>query len=143
MSARTKARKRALDVLFESDIRAADPRDTLARNRVHDERPLPDYTVLLVEGVATNRERIDALIAEHAVGWTLARMPVVDRNLLRIGVFELLWVDETPDAVVLSEAVNLATELSTDDSASFVNGVLAALLQRKPELAQHKPAEAL
>lgn len=136
MSARTKARKRALDVLFESDIRAGDPRDTLARNRVNDERPLPDYTVLLVEGVAANRERIDALIAEHALGWTLARMPVVDRNLLRIGVFELLWVDETPDAVVLSEAVNLATELSTDDSASFVNGVLAALLQRKPELAE-------
>ena len=136
MSARTKARKRALDVLFESDIRAGDPRDTLARNRIHDERPLPDYTVVLVEGVAANRERIDALIAEHAVGWTLARMPEVDRNLLRIGVFELLWVDDTPDAVVLSEAVNLATELSTDDSASFVNGVLAALLQRKPELAQ-------
>ena len=136
MSARTKARKRALDVLFESDIRSGDPRDTLARNRVNDERPLSHYTVVLVEGVADNRERIDALIAEHAVGWTLARMPVVDRNLLRIGVFELLWVDETPDAVVLNEAVNLATELSTDDSASFVNGVLAAMLQRKPELAQ-------
>jgi N utilization substance protein B len=134
MSARSKARKRALDVLFESDLRAGDVHEALARSRAHDERPMPDYTATLVEGVAANRERIDALITEYAVGWTLARMPVVDRNLLRIGVFELLWVDDTPDAVVLSEAVNLAAELSTDDSASFVNGVLAALLARKPEL---------
>ncbi|MDQ1465456.1 MAG: transcription antitermination protein NusB, partial [Actinomycetota bacterium] len=74
------------------------------------------------------------LIEEYAVGWTLDRMPAVDRNLLRIGAFELLWADDTPDGVVLSEAVNLARDLSTDDSPSFVNGVLAKLLEEKPSL---------
>ena len=82
----------------------------------------------------THRARIDELIEFYAVGWTLDRMPVVDRNLLRIGAFELLWSDEVPDAVVLSEAVNLARDLSTDDSPTFVNGVLAKLLEEKPSL---------
>jgi N utilization substance protein B len=85
--------------------------------------------------VVEHRERIDKLIETHSVGWTLDRMPLVDRNLLRIGAFELLWVDETPDGVVLSEAVNLAQQLSTDESATFVNGVLAKLLAEKPTLA--------
>jgi N utilization substance protein B len=89
----------------------------------------------LVEGVVEHRERIDKLIESHSVGWSLNRMPLVDRNLLRIGAFELLWVDETPDGVVLSEAVNLAQQLSTDESAAFVNGVLAKLLAEKPTLA--------
>ena len=96
---------------------------------------MPEYTVTLVEGVVEHRDRIDDLIQTHSQGWTLERMPVVDRNLLRIGIFELLWVDETPDGVVLSEAVNLAQQLSTDESAAFVNGVLAKLLGEKPTLA--------
>jgi len=135
MSARTKARKRALDVLFECDLRSSDALETLAQRLAQAEPPVPEYTVTLVEGVVEHRERIDELIETHSVGWTLDRMPLVDRNLLRIGAFELLWVDETPDGVVLSEAVNLAQQLSTDDSAAFVNGVLAKLLEEKPQLA--------
>jgi N utilization substance protein B len=135
MSARTKARKRALDVLFECDLRSSDALETLAQRLAQAEPPVPEYTVTLVEGVVEHRERIDTLIETHSVGWTLDRMPLVDRNLLRIGAFELLWVDETPDGVVLSEAVNLAQQLSTDESAAFVNGVLAKLLAEKPTLA--------
>jgi N utilization substance protein B len=135
MSARTKARKRALDVLFECDLRSSDALETLAQRLAQAEPPVPEYTVTLVEGVVEHRERIDKLIETHAVGWSLDRMPLVDRNLLRIGAFELLWVDETPDGVVLSEAVNLAQQLSTDESAAFVNGVLAKLLAEKPTLA--------
>lgn len=136
MSARTKARKRALDVLFESDLRVSDALQTLAQRLAQAEPPVPEYTVTLVEGVVAHRERIDELIASHSVGWTLDRMPTVDRNLLRIAVFELLWVDETPDGVVLSEAVNLARDLSTDESPSFINGVLAKLLENKASLAR-------
>lgn len=135
MSARTKARKRALDVLFECDLRSSDTLETLAQRLAQAEPPVPEYTVTLVEGVVAHRGRIDDLIQTHSQGWTLERMPVVDRNLLRIGIFELLWVDETPDGVVLSEAVNLAQQLSTDESAAFVNGVLAKLLAEKPTLA--------
>jgi transcription antitermination protein NusB len=134
MSARTKARKRALDVLFECDLRGSDAIETLARHLASADPTVPEYTVLLVEGVVAHRSRIDELIEEYAVGWTLDRMPAVDRNLLRIGAFELLWADETPDGVVLSEAVNLARDLSTDDSPTFVNGVLAKLLEEKPSL---------
>jgi transcription antitermination protein NusB len=134
MSARTKARKRALDVLFECDLRSSDALETLARHMVLATPPVPAYTVTLVEGVVAHRPRIDELIETYAVGWTLDRMPVVDRNLLRIGAFELLWADEIPDGVVLSEAVNLARDLSTDDSPAFVNGVLAKLLDEKPAL---------
>ena len=122
-------------MLFECDLRSSDALETLAQRLAQAEPPVPEYTVTLVEGVVEHRERIDELIETHSVGWTLDRMPLVDRNLLRIGAFELLWVDETPDGVVLSEAVNLAQQLSTDDSAAFVNGVLAKLLEEKPQLA--------
>jgi N utilization substance protein B len=135
MSARTKARKRALDVLFECDLRSSDVLETLAQRLAQAEPTVPEYTVTLVEGVVAHRDRIDELIESHAVGWSLDRMPTVDRNVLRIGTFELLWVADTPDGVVLSEAVNLARSLSTDDSAAFVNGVLAALLEKKSTLA--------
>jgi len=134
MSARTKARKRALDVLFECDLRSSDALETLAQRLAQAEPPVPEYTVTLVEGVVANRQRIDELIETYAVEWTLDRMPTVDRNLLRIGTYELLWLEETPDGVVLSEAVNLAQDLSTDQSASFVNGVLAKMLEEKPAL---------
>jgi len=134
MSARTKARKRALDVLFECDLRSSDALETLAQRLAQAEPPVPEYTVTLVEGVVANRQRIDELIETYAVEWTLDRMPAVDRNLLRIGTYELLWLEETPDGVVLSEAVNLAQDLSTDQSASFVNGVLAKMLEEKPAL---------
>jgi transcription antitermination protein NusB len=135
VSARTKARKRALDLLFECDLRSSDPLATLAERVAQSSPIVPEYTVTVVEGVVAHREQIDELISAYAVGWTMDRMPAVDRNLLRIGAFELLWSDDVPDAVVLSEAVNLARNLSTDDSPAFVNGVLAKLLEEKPSLA--------
>ena len=135
MGARTKARKRALDVLYESAQRSTDPVDTLRQRLAQSDPPVPDYTVELVEGVVEHRERIDELLATYAEGWTLARMPPVDLALLRIGLYELLWRDEVPDHVALSEAVALATSLSTDESPRFVNGLLARLQQLKPSLA--------
>lgn len=134
MSARRKARKRALDVLFESDLRRRNPRTTLAERVARADPPVPEYSVELVEGVLAHQDRIDEVLAGHAVGWTLDRMPAVDRNLLRIGAFELLWRDDVPDAVAISEAVELATELSTPDSPGFVNGLLGRLFELKPSL---------
>lgn len=96
--------------------------------------PVSEYAAALVRGIQANRERIDELLAKHSTGWTLDRMPAVDRNILRIGVYELLYADDVPDAVAISEAVVLAGDLSTDDSASFVNGLLARVLELKPSL---------
>jgi len=135
MAARSKARKRALDVLYESDLRAVDPLTTLAERRELAEPPLNDYTVALVEGVQSHRDRIDVILGDYAEGWTLARMPGVDRAVLRLGVYELLWCDEVPDAVAIDEAVELAKTLSTDESPRFVNGVLARVLRDRPALA--------
>ncbi len=128
MAARTKARKRAVDVLYEADIRSGDA-VTLLRERQDDETPpVPDHTVRLVEGVAEHAVRIDELIDTHASNWSIDRLPDVDRAILRMAVFELLWVDDVPDAVVIDEAVELAKVLSTDDSPAYVNGVLGAIL---------------
>ncbi|HZG96463.1 MAG TPA: transcription antitermination factor NusB [Mycobacteriales bacterium] len=134
MGARSKARKRALDVLYECDLRGSDTIGTLASRLAQADPPVPEYTVELVEGVVAHRERIDELLSTYAVGWTLDRMPPVDRNILRLGVFELLWRDDVPDAVVLSEAVELARNLSTEESPKFVNGLLARVLELKPQL---------
>ena len=128
MSARSKARKRAVDVLYEADLRRSDPLAVL-RDRVADGNPpVPDHAVRLVEGAVEQRARIDELIEEHASGWSLDRLPDVDRAILRMAVYELLWVDDVPDAVVIDEAVELARTLSTDDSPAYVNGVLGAIL---------------
>jgi len=135
VGARSKARKRALDVLYESAQRGTDPIDTLRQRLALADPPVPEYAVELVEGVVLHRERIDELLATYAEGWTLERMPPVDLAVLRIGVQELLWCDDVPDEVVLSEAVELATSLSTDESPRFVNGLLARLQQLKPSLA--------
>lgn len=132
MSARRKARKRALDVLYEADLRIRDPREVLTAYQARLEQPHPAhlaYAVSLVEGVAAHRERIDELIASYAEGWTLERMPPVDRNLARIAVYELLWVDEIDDPVAITEAVELARQLSTDDSPRFLNGVLGRIAE--------------
>ena len=106
----------------------------LADRLAQSDPPVPEYSVELVEGVVANRERIDELISSYAVGWTIDRMPAVDRNVLRLAVYELLWRDEVPDAVVIDEAVALVRSLSTDDSPRFVNGLLARLLDLKPTL---------
>jgi N utilization substance protein B len=131
VGARSKARKRALDVLYESDLRGSDAVSTLSERLLQSDPPVPEYAVELVEGVLAHRDRIDELLTTYSVGWTLERMPAVDRNILRIGAYELLWRDDVPDAVVLDEAVELARALSTDDSPKFVNGLLAALLDVK------------
>ena len=142
MGARTKARKRALDLLYGAELRgqpldaALTPADgaTGADDAGQDGRPLNDYTVTLVRGVSEHQTRIDDLLGDFAVGWPLARMPAVDRNLLRIGVFEVLMVDDVPPEVAISEAVHLAHELSTDESPRFVNGLLARVAERRPTL---------
>jgi N utilization substance protein B len=135
MPARSKARKRALDVLFEADQRGVGPLEVLAERRSRDGPPVTPYAVTLVEGVAGQGDHLDRLIAEHAVGWTLDRMPPVDRNVLRLGTYELLCRDDVPDAVAIDEAVTLVKDLSTDESPAFVNGILAALLAGKAALA--------
>ncbi|MBW9206042.1 transcription antitermination factor NusB [Mumia sp. zg.B53] len=131
---RTKARKRALDVLFESELQSRGVGATLDGRVAAGDPPVNPYTIELVEGVREHRDRIDALLEEYAQGWTLDRMPAVDRNLLRIGVYEVLYRDEVPDAVAVSEATNLAAELSTDDSPSFVQGLLSRIVEVKPTL---------
>jgi transcription antitermination protein NusB len=139
MSARSKARKRALDVLFESDQREADTLETLAGRLAAADPPVGEFTVELVEGVVGNRARIDELLTTYSQGWSLDRMPAVDRAILRLGTFELLWRDDVPDAVVIDQAVELARSLSTDDSPAFVNGLLGRLLDLKPMLAPEQP----
>lgn len=125
-TARTKARKRALDLLFAAEARGLSAGDLLDQQIREGEVPNNPFTVKLVRGVVAESERIDALIAAFAKDWSLARMPAVDRNVLRLGVWELLDGDVASE-VVISEATALVTELSTDDSPSFVNGVLAAV----------------
>ena len=128
MAARSKARKRAVDVLYEADVRGGD-RLTLLRERIADGNPpVPEHTVRLVEGVAEHAARIDALIDAHASNWSIDRLPDVDRAIMRMAVYELLWADDVPDAVVIDEAVELAKALSTDDSPAYVNGVLGGIL---------------
>jgi N utilization substance protein B len=128
MGARSKARKRAVDVLYAAALRDADPVTLLAERHETAEQPAPnDYATTLVEGVVAHRERIDELLTEHAEGWTLDRMPFVDLAVLRLGVYELLWASDVPDPVAIDEAVQLARSLSTDDSPRFVNGVLGRL----------------
>ncbi len=134
MSARSKARKRALDILFECEVRGLPLGATLDERVVAGEPPVNAYTVELVRGVAEHQLRIDELVATYAQGWSLERMPTVDRNALRIGVHEILYVDGVPDAVAVSEAMSLVRDLSTDDSPSFVNGVLGSILRDKPAL---------
>ena len=132
--ARSKARKRALDILFEADQRGSPVLDLLAERITLGSPPVPAYAADLVRGVAAHAARIDELISRYAEGWTLDRMPAVDRNVLRIGVYELLWADVVPDGVAYSEAVLLARDLSTDASPAFVNGLLARIAELKPSL---------
>jgi len=132
--ARSKARKRALDILFEAEQRDWPVLGLLAERISLGSPPVPGYAADLVRGVAAHAARIDELISQYAEGWTLDRMPAVDRNLLRIGAYELLWADDIPDAVAISEAVQLARDLSTEGSPAFVNGLLARLLELKPTL---------
>jgi transcription antitermination protein NusB len=132
MAARSKARKRALDVLFECEVRGLPLGSTLDERVVAAEPPVNEYTVELIRGVAEHQARIDELVATYAQGWSLERMPAVDRNALRLAVFEILYVDSVPDAVAVTEALNLVRDLSTDESPGFVNGVLGNIVRDKP-----------
>ena len=137
MSARTKARKRALDILYSADMRQISIDDAIAAEAA---RAVSEparaaswlYAREIVDGIVDNKADIDEMIETYAVGWTLARMPAIDRALLRIGIWEIMYNTEVPDAVAISEAVEAATVLSTDDSAGFINGLLAKISQVKP-----------
>jgi N utilization substance protein B len=135
VTARGKARKKALDVLYEADVRGIAASDVLDAKADAADSAMNPYTAELVWGVVEHADRIDDLLASYSQGWTLERMPAVDRNLLRIGTYELLWCDDIPPAVAISEAVGLAKALSTDESPTFVNGLLARILEVKPKLA--------
>jgi len=135
VAARSKARKRALDILFASELRSEDPVAALERAIEAGEGPTNDYTTTLVRGVVEHRERIDEVLTTYSKGWTLSRMPAVDRNVLRIGVYELLWGDDdVPDTVAVSEALHLVQDLSTDDSPAFVNGLLGSVQRDRASL---------
>jgi N utilization substance protein B len=126
-STRSKARKRALDILFEAELRDTDPVATLEERTAAANPPVRQYTAELVRGVTAHVTEIDARISAClAPGWTLPRIPRVDRNVLRIAVYEIDY-GEVPDAVAVSEAVQLVSDLSTDESPAFVNGVLRAV----------------
>ena len=133
MSARSKARKRALDVLYAADMRSGGSTTDLLADQ-HEGGQVNPYTVELVEGVAAHRDRLDEVIADYLEGWTLTRMPAVDRNVLRIATYEILFVDDTPDAVAVSEAINLVRDLSTDESPAYVNGVLGNIVRNRDSL---------
>ena len=134
MAARSKARKRALDILFECEVRGTPLGETLDDRVLANEPPVNEYTVTLLRGVIAHQARIDEVISTYAQGWSLERMPTVDRNVLRLGVLEVLFLDETPDAVAVSEAMNLVRDLSTDESPTFVNGVLGNIVRDKATL---------
>jgi N utilization substance protein B len=129
MAARSKARKRAVDVLYESDVRGVEPVSLLAERLAQADPPVPAYAEELVEGVTGRLADIDEMLGKHSEGWTVERMPPVDRAVLRLALYELLWRDDVPDAVVIDEAVELAKSLSTDESPRFVNGVLGRVLR--------------
>jgi len=126
-SARTKARKRALDLLFAGEAQGVSPVAMLDEQIAAGERPNNPYTETLVRGVVAEQAEIDEVLARYSQDWPLDRMPAVDRNVLRLGVWELTRADDVPDEVVISEAVGLVRDLSTDDSPQFVNGVLGAI----------------
>jgi len=134
MAARTKARKRALDLVFECEARDILLNDLLDQRIVANDPPVNEFTVALIRGLAENINRIDDLLESYSEGWSLDRMPAVDRNVLRLAVFEILYVDDVPDAVAVSEALNLVRDLSTDESPTFVNGVLGNIVRNKPAL---------
>jgi N utilization substance protein B len=135
VSARSKARKQALDLLYETDIRGTDLVTTLLERDVPpegpDARPIREYTRELVNGVSENRRKIDELITTYAQGWDMDRLPAVDRNILRLGIYEILWSTAVPTSVAIDEALDLAKELSSDDSSKYIHGVLGRIASIK------------
>ena len=140
MSARSKARKQALDLLYEADMRGASAADLLATRDVVEEgpdaRPIRDFTKELIAGVTENKRKIDELISTYAQGWDMDRLPAVDRNILRLAIYEVIWSDELADGIAIDEALTLAKELSTDDSAGYIHGVLGRISSIKESIAR-------
>ena len=140
MSARSKARKQALDLLYEGDIRAAKPAELLTNREslaANDDAPaIRDYTRSIIEGVEIHRRKIDELIVTYARGWDMDRMAAVDRNILRLAIYEIVWADEIDDSVAISEALILAKDLSTEESASFIHGLLSTIVNSKESIAR-------
>jgi len=135
VSARSKARKQALDLLYETDIRGTNLLETLVARDIPaegpDARPIREYTRELVNGVSDNRRKIDELITTYAQGWDMDRLPAVDRNILRLGIYEILWSTSVPTSVAIDEALDLAKELSSDDSSKYIHGVLGRIASIK------------
>ncbi len=133
MGARTKARKRALDLLFEADQRGVNAQALLLERQAQPvtPAPVPEYAARLVEGVVAHWASIEGVLQTYSHGWSIDRMPAVDRAILRIGAFEVLYGQGVPHAVAISEAVRLAKDLSTDASPSFVNGLLGRIAEVK------------
>lgn len=139
MSARSKARKQSLDLLYESDIRGKASTELLALRDVVEEgpdaRPIRDYTKTLISGVDAHKRKIDELISTYAQGWDMDRLPAVDRNIMRLALFEILWAPDLDVAIAIDEALSLAKELSTDESAGYIHGVLGRIASLKDGLA--------
>ena len=137
MAARTKARKRALELLFEAEARGLNVGQLLADRvaKPTTQHPLPDYTVTLVEGVLAHWGEINEVLETYSQGWQLDRMPAVDRAALRVATWEIVWNDQVPDPVAISEAIALVQGMSTDESPKFVNGLLARVSEVKSTLA--------
>ena len=134
MSSRSKARKAALDLLYESDIRKGSATELLSKRVTEMEYEAREFTKELIDGIELNKRKIDELIATYAQGWDMDRMPVLDRNILRLAIFELLWSQSVPEAVAISEALELAANFSTEDSSKYINGVLSKVFEIKPDL---------
>ena len=139
MSARSKARKQTLDLLYEADIRSTSAADLLALRDVIEEgpdaRPIREFTKLLIAGVTENKRKIDELITTYAQGWDMDRLPAVDRNILRLGIYEIVWSTDLDDGIAIDEALTLARELSTDESAGYIHGVLGRISSIKDSIA--------
>ena len=139
MSSRSKARKQTLDLLYEADIRGASAADLLALRDVvedgPDARPIREYTKLLVDGVVVNKRKIDELITTYAQGWDMDRLPAVDRNILRLGIYEIVWSADLDDGIAIDEALKMAKDLSTDESAAYIHGVLGKISMIKESIA--------
>lgn len=139
MSARSKARKQSLDLLYEADIRKVDLLQLMIERDLLDDgpdvRPIREFTRELISGVSEHKRKIDELITTYAQGWDMDRLPAVDRNILRLAIFEIVWSSELPDAVAIDEALTLAKELSTEESAGYIHGVLGRIASIKESIA--------
>jgi N utilization substance protein B len=138
VSARSKARKQALDLLYEADIRGSSALELLQSRDViedgPDARPIRGFTKELISGISTNSRKIDELITTYAQGWDMDRLPAVDRNILRLAIYEIVWSADLADGIAIDEALTLAKELSTDESAGYIHGVLGKISSIKESI---------